>query len=38
MEAAHWRTGERHAAGTDTGMVAVIIEAPAVELLASRIP
>jgi quercetin dioxygenase-like cupin family protein len=38
MEAAYWRSGERHAAGTDSGMVAVIMEAAAVEPLAARAP
>ena len=26
LEAAHWEAGERHAAGTDSGMVVVVIE------------
>ena len=26
LEAAHWRSGERHAAGTDTGLTAIVLE------------
>jgi len=35
-EAAYFAPGEHHAAGTDSGLVAVVIEAPAVEVLAAR--
>lgn len=35
MEAAYWRPGERHAAGTESGMVAVILEAVDVEIRAT---
>jgi len=26
MQAAHWATGERHATGTDAGLVAIVLE------------
>jgi hypothetical protein len=35
MEAASWAPGERHAAGTESGMVAFVIEAGGVEVLAT---
>lgn len=35
MDAAYWGPGERHAAGTESGLVAVVIEADGVSVLAS---
>ena len=35
MEAAYWGPGERHAAGTKSGLMAFVIEAGGVEVLAS---
>jgi hypothetical protein len=35
MEAAYWRAGERHAAGTQSGLIAFVIEADRVEVLAT---
>jgi hypothetical protein len=34
MEAAHWAPGERHAAGSESGLVAVVLEGADLEVLA----
>ena len=34
-EAAHWVTGERHAAGTESGLVAIVLEGNSFEVIAN---
>jgi hypothetical protein len=36
-EAAHWVIGERHAAGTESGLVAIVLEGNSFEVRANRL-
>jgi hypothetical protein len=37
LQAAHWRTGEQHAAGTESGLTAIVLEGGSFEVAAKPI-